>query len=128
MAGLKFSSITSFYEIEQCGHSLVLLGSNFQTKKDSREVFKRENLFRDFLLPALFDPGHDRVEILVEPLLPLFGIIPAAVGIALDEPDCIGRPEILHQHAKPLDPDLIQRLYFHPSSPPSATARDYVLR
>ena len=80
-----------------------------------------------FLLPALFDTGHNRIEILTKPLFALFRIIPAPMGIALDEPDCISGPEVFHQNTEPLDPDLIQCLRFHPTSPPSATARDYVL-
>ncbi len=95
--------------------------------KNEKEVSGRAFLLPDSFLPALFDPGHDRVEILVKPLFALFRIISAPVGIALDEPDCIGRSEVFHQHAEPLDPYLIQCLRFHPSSPPSAIARDYGL-
>ncbi len=40
-------------------------------------------LLRDVLFPALFYVGHYRIEILVKPLPALFGIIPAAVGVAL---------------------------------------------
>jgi len=87
----------------------------------------RELLLRDFLFPALFNPGHDGIEIRLKPLFALFRIIPAPVGITLDEPYCIGGPEVLHQYAEPLDPDLIQCLRLHPSSPPSATVRDYGL-
>lgn len=64
---------------------------------DFKEQCNKKNL-PGFLFPALFNPGHDRIEILVQPLLSLFRIIPAPVGITLDEPDCIGGPEVFHQH------------------------------
>jgi len=71
-----------------------------------------------FLLPAFQDACNNRVEILLKPGFALSGVIPATMGITLDKPYRIARPEILHQHFEPPDPDLIERLYFHRLSPP----------
>ena len=81
---------------------------------------------RWLLFPACFDSGYNLIKIFGKVLPALLCIITGSMGITLDEPYRIGRSEIFHKNPESLDPDLIQRLCLHPSSPPSATARDYV--
>ena len=79
--------------------------------QNSKVLTKRKKLCPGSLFPAFHDPVNNRIKILFERVLALFCIIPAPVGITLDEPDRTRRPKVFHQYIKTLYPDLIERFY-----------------
>jgi len=65
-----------------------------------------ELLSRDFL-PSVHDAFDDFIRVFLKDFFPVLRPVPAAGLINLEEPDCIIRPEFLHQYVKPILLDLV---------------------